>query len=233
MKRCLILGLCLLGCSEDVESTDVRTSGIYPEFVVTANGDGTSRVEARLKVGGNNSNTFLDITGGDRLEVTAEGDTKVLDGSSNHRYIASFDVDDGGTEFVFAFLRGDDDDDAPMSVVKLPEPFEMEVTSAEVQRTVDDVEITWDPPGDGDMDVNVDGDCIFFENDTTPDDGDHSVPPEDLEGPGDDDGEECTGTVELVRSRGGTVDDAFSEGGEISARQRRRDTFKSTPPPAP
>lgn len=231
MKRCLILALGLLGCSEDVESTDVRTSGIYPEFTVTANGNGRSQVEARLKVGGSNSNTFLDLTGDDTLEVTVDGETKTLDGSSSHRYIATFDVDAGGTEFSFAFLRGDEDDSAPLSVVELPEPFAMEVTTAEVQRTVDDVEFTWEPSGDGDIGVHVDGDCLFFESAETPDDGGGSVAPEDLEPPGDDEGEECTGTVELTRTERGTIDDAFTEGGTIRAYQVRGDTFKSVPPP--
>jgi len=229
MKRYLVLGFALLGCTEDVESTDVRTTGVYPEFTVTATGNGSSRVEARLKVGGNDSNTFLDLTGGDTLQVTADGETKTLDGSG-HSYIATFDVDAAGTEFIFAFLR-DGDDDAPMSVVELPEPFELEVTTAEVQRTVDDLEFTWEPEGDGDIGVHVDGTCLFFESGATPDDGSHSVPPEDLEGPGDDDGDECTGTVELTRSQPGSIDDAFTEGGEIRARHVRTDTFKSVPPP--
>lgn len=231
MKRLLILSLALVGCTEEVESTDVRTTGIYPEFTVIATGNGSSRVEARLKVGGNNSNTYLDLRGGDTLEVTVGDETKTLDESSGHKYIASFGVDEGGTEFIFSFLR-DDDDDAPMSVVQLPEPFEMEVTSAEVQRTVDDVEFSWTPEGDGDIGVNVDGTCLFFEVENTPDDGDHSVSPDKLDGPGEDDGEECTGTVELTRTRRGTIDSAFTEGGEIRAHQRRSDTFKSTPPPA-
>lgn len=229
MKRFLLLGVILLGCSEEVESTDVRTTGVYPEFTVTATGNGSSRVEARLKVGGNNSNTFLDLTGGDTLEVTVDGETKTLDGN-DETYSATFDVDAGGTEFIFAFLR-DGDDDAPMSVVELPEPFEMEVTTAEAQRTVDDVELTWEPEGPGDVDVHVDGDCFFFHAGDTPDDGAHSVAAEDLVGPGDDDGEECTGTVELTRNERGTIDDAFTEGGEIVARHVRRDTFKSLPPP--
>ena len=232
MKRCLILALGLLGCSEEVESTDIRTSGIYPEFTVTASGDGTSDVEVRLKVGGSNSNTLLELRGDDTLEVTAEGETKTLEGRSGNRYTASFDVDAGGTEFIFAFLRGDQDDSAPMSTVRLPEPFEMEVTSTEVVRTVDAVEFTWEPDGDGDMEFEVQGDCFFFETGETPDDGSHSVSADDLVGPGEDDGEECTGTVDLARGQSGSIDDAFTEGGRIRAYQVRRDTFRSLPPPA-
>ena len=231
MKRCLLLALGLWGCSEEVESTDVRTSGIYPEFEVIANGDGSSDVEARLKVGGRNSNTLLDLEGGDTLEVTVDGETKTLEGRSGNRYTATFNVDAGGTEFIFAFLRAEDDD-APMSTVRLPDPFEMEVNSTDVERTVDDVEFTWEPAGDDDIDFEVQGNCFFFETGETPDDGAHSVSAEDLVGPGEDDGEECTGTVELARGQSGSIDDAFTEGGSIRAYQVRQDTFRSLPPPA-
>jgi hypothetical protein len=186
-------------------------------------------VDAWLKIGGNNSNTFADLEGGDTLEVTVDGETKTLEGRSGHRYTASFTSDEAATEFTFAFLR-DEDDDAPESTVLLPAPFEMEVTSADVVRGQDDVEFTWEPSGSGDMQVHVDGDCVFFENQATPDDGEHSVAPEDLEGPGDDDGEQCTGTVQLTRSRSGSIDPAFTEGGEITARQERQGTFRSLPP---
>src|SRR5690606_24985132 len=135
---------------------------------------------------------------------------------------ATFDVDEAGTEFIFAFLRGEDDD-APMSTVRLPEPFEMEVTTSDVQRTVDDVEFTWDPPGDGDIRVNVDGSCLFFERKETPDDGEHSVSAEVHRQLGEDDGEQCTGTVELDRARRGSIDSAFTEGGEIVAHQVREE----------
>lgn len=231
MKLYLVLALGLLGCTEDVSSRDIRTSGVYPEFTVTATGNGRSEVEARLKVGGNNSNTFLDVESGDTLEVTANGESKTLKGGSGNRYTATFDFDDGGTEFVFAFLRTDADDDAPMSTVVLPEPFDMEVTSDDLERTVDDLEFTWDPPEDGDMKVKVEGDCLFPLDDNTPDDGTGSVNGEDLKQVGDDDGEECTASVELTRQNGGEIDAAFDDG-EIRARQVRSDTFTSLPPPA-
>jgi hypothetical protein len=70
--RLALIGVLLLafGCTESVESEDVRTSGIYPEVMVTATGDGQSRVEVRMKVGGPSSNTYLDMTGDDKIEVT-------------------------------------------------------------------------------------------------------------------------------------------------------------------
>ena len=41
-----------VGCRQEVESTDIRTSGVYPVVDVLAEGSGSSRVNVRLKVGG-------------------------------------------------------------------------------------------------------------------------------------------------------------------------------------
>ena len=79
MKRLYILLLpALFACTETVESSDIRTTGIYPEFAAIADGSGSTEVSARFKVGGNDSNTFLDIQGGDRIEMTSEGETRTL-----------------------------------------------------------------------------------------------------------------------------------------------------------
>src|SRR3569832_2813747 len=77
MKRWTLLALpALCACTESVESTDVRTTGVYPEFQIVADGSGTTNASARLKVGGNDSNTFLDLQGSDVLEVSAKRQTQ-------------------------------------------------------------------------------------------------------------------------------------------------------------
>jgi hypothetical protein len=100
--RTMIAAVSLLafGCTESVESNDVRTSGVYPEIAVTATGNGSSQVRVRLKVGGNNSNTFLDLSGMDRLEATVGDDTNVLDETSSDTYTTTFPTDAEGTEFT-------------------------------------------------------------------------------------------------------------------------------------
>lgn len=224
-----VLPLLALACTERVESTDVRTTGIYPEITVTADGSGESDVEVRLKVGGSNSNTFLDLTGDDRLEVTVADETKEFD-QSGTTYRASFDVDDEDTEFVIAFLRGDDDESAPASTVRLPAPFDLGLETEEASRSAgDDIEFTWEPAGSGDIAWAMRGDCIFKEDDETPDDGMHSVSSDQLNAPPSDEEETCTVTLTMERSRGGEIDSAFTEGGDIVAIQTRSDTFTSTP----
>lgn len=231
MKRysVVLLGL-LAGCSESVESNDVRTSGIYPEFEVVADGGGDSEATARLKVGGNNSNTYLDLTGDDELTVTANSTERTMDEASGQRYRVAFEGDDGGTEFVFAFLRGDEDDDAPMSKVELPEPFTMMVETANAVRGTDDVDLTWTEGGSGDIDLTIRGDCIFDDfNERTPDDGAHTISAADIHERGTKSDEECTVTVSLSRINSGDLDRAFTEGGEVTARQTRSGTFRSLP----
>ncbi|MDQ2647067.1 MAG: hypothetical protein M3020_24900 [Myxococcota bacterium] len=218
-----------LGCKESVESTDIRTTGIYPEITVEAEGNGSSTVTVKLKVGGSNSNTFLDLTGGDTLEATVEGETKTLRETSDEVYSASFPVDAEGTEFLIAFLRTEEDESAPASVVELPAPFELEVAPREASRATDDVQLSWDPPGSGDLDWDMSGECIRRQFDELPDDGTHVITADSIETSELDKDDSCTVTVQLERSQRGGIDEAFTEGGRIVAIQRRRGSFTSTP----
>jgi hypothetical protein len=229
--RWMVLGLALaaFGCSESVESTDVRTTGIYPEIDVVATGSGSSRVTVRLKVGGRNSNTFLDLTGGDTLEATVDGDTKTLDETSDETYSATFPIDAEGTEFVIAFLRDEEDESAPESTVSMPAPFDLSVDPREASRAADDVELSWDPPGSGDLEFSMSGDCIKSETDDIPDSGSFTITADSVETFESDKDESCTVDVELERSRRGSIDPEFTEGGSIVARHVRGGSFTSTP----
>jgi hypothetical protein len=221
--------LLALGCTESVESTDIRTTGVYPEIEVVANGSGSSKVTVRLKVGGDDSDTFLDLKGDDTLEVTADGDTKTMD-QSGDEYVASFPIDEEGTEFTIAFLRGDADEDAPASVVSLPAPFEMSLGASSASRADDAVEYTWEPEGSGDLEWRLSGDCIESRSGETPDDGSNSIAAGEIEPKFESDEEkECTAGLSLTRAESGTIDSAFTEGGSIVAKQVRSDSFTSTP----
>lgn len=229
--RTIIAAFSLLafGCTESVESNDVRTSGVYPEIQVTATGNGSSVVSVRLKVGGANSNTFLDLKGDDTLEATVDGDTKTLDGSGD-TYRATFPTDAEGTEFSIAFLRGTGDDDAPASTVTMPAPFELMLGTTEAGRGADDVEVTWDPPVSGAQAAwKLSGECIKLDSGSTPDDGAHTLEAGSIETFESDMDESCTATFELTRSRTGSVDPAFTEGGSVVARHVRQQGFTSNP----
>jgi hypothetical protein len=231
MKRwnLIVLPAALFACMEGVESSDIRTSGVYPEFEVVADGSGSSRASARLKVGGDDSNTFLTMESGDRLEVTVGDETRTLVRAESFWYSATFQIDAADTEFEFAFIRSENDETAPRSVVALPAPFALAMATTEASRADDDVAFTWDPPGSGELDWELDSDCIFREFGSTPDDGSHAIPHDDMRSLGSADAESCP--VELVaeRVRSGSVDPAFTEGGSAVAYQRRIQSFTSTP----
>jgi hypothetical protein len=217
-------------CTESVDSTDIRTSGIYPEIRISAEGSGDTLVEVQLKVGGRNSNTFLELKGEDRLEATADGETKVLRRAGTARYNTSFDVDDAGTQFEVAFFRGTEDENAPRSRAVLPEPFTLSIGVTEVSRTLNPVPFSWEPEvDDGEMYWFIEGPCILDEDGTTPDDGEHLIAADQVESFMNDANETCTVELAVSRLAEGYIDPAFTEGGEIVAAQNRRATFVSLP----
>lgn len=225
----LLLPLTALACTETVESSDVRTSGVFPEFRVVADGSGSTRVSARLKVGGNDSNTYLDLRDGDRIEVSAGGETRTLSETGTHSYAATFDLDEAGTEFVFAFLRSEQDENAPRSAVTLPEPFALEMTTAEVSRAGGQVGFSWDPPASGNLRWEVTGECVWSDQGNTADDGSHSLGSDDVRAPTSDAAQTCPVTLTVQRERAGSIDPAFTEGGETIAYQERVQSFTSMP----
>lgn len=224
-----VLPAALFACMEGVESTDVRTSGIYPELRVVADGSGSSRASARLKVGGDDSNTFLNLESGDRLEVTVGDETQTLTSAENYWYSATFQVDAADTEFEFAFIRTENDETAPRSVVTLPAPFQLEMGTTEASRAADDVAFSWDPPGSGELRWEIEGDCVWRELDATPDDGSHTIPRDDMRSTANDEAESCPVQLTVERARSGSLDPAFTEGGSAVAYQRRIQSFTSTP----
>jgi hypothetical protein len=224
----VMMGWLALGCSESVESTDIRTTGIYPEITITADGSGSSEIEVALKVGGRNSNTYLQLRGDDELEVSAEGFSETFEGSGDI-YKATLPLDDPNTQFVIAFQRGDQDDSAPASIVSLPAPFEMMLGAPAASRATDEVTVTWDPAGTGDLTWEYEGECVLSEDGNTPDDGETTFGLGEIRTFESDANESCTVDVLLARSRGGTIDPAFTDGGRIVARQVRSDSFLSVP----
>jgi hypothetical protein len=226
---CLLVSPGLFACTETVVSGDVRTTGISPEFSITADGLGSTRASARLKVGGNDSNTFLTLQGGDRLEVSVDDDTRALESVGSHRYEASFPVDAGGTEFVFSFLRSEADESAPSSRLTLPEPFELTMVGTEASRETDRVGFGWDSTTTGEVRWNVDGDCVWADDGVTPDDGSHTLDATDLRARLNRETESCTVRLTLERFSAGSLDPAFTEGGEGLGRQQRVQSFTSMP----
>jgi hypothetical protein len=231
---CLLAGV---GCKETVDSTDVRTSGIYAKYEAISNGDET-HVTARLLVGGDESNTELRLSESDRLRATVDGESKNLtDPNDNGMYDAFFDSTASGAEVTISFTRGDDDQDAPNSMAYLPETFTLAgVDNNEEISREDAIVITWDPStADNQTDWTLEGDCIDTEFDLDAgDSGTVTIAAGRVEPKFSDDADQtCDVTFTLDSIVSGTVDSHFNDDsdgpGEFLAIQRRSIAFRSAP----
>ncbi|HYO95855.1 MAG TPA: hypothetical protein VER33_15140, partial [Polyangiaceae bacterium] len=111
----------------------------------------------------------------------------------------------------------------------LPAPFEMMLGAPAASRATDEVTFTWEPAATGDLAWEYEGDCVMSDDGVTPDDGEATLAVGEVRTFESEANESCTVDVTLARSRGGTIDPAFTEGGRIVARQVRSDSFFSVP----
>lgn len=241
MKRFFTLGLLivfpgLFACAS-VDSSDVRTSGVLPIIEVTANGDGKTLVYTSLRVGGPLSNTFLDLSEGDRLEVKSDDEQSVMTRNVSWtnviHYTAELNGDDEDKSIEVAWLRADGDD-APSSVLTLPAPFNItRPASGEwIVGSTDDLIIAWDNAGKNDQfTLSLSGPCIDGYSKVVDDTGIHTIPAGTLTYSGDEEADttDCTTEVTLERKRFGEVDPAFAANGAASAYVRRKASIEYSP----
>jgi hypothetical protein len=225
------------GC-EAVDSQDVLTSGVYADLDVTASGTGLSVVQAVLRVGGKYSNAYLSLSGDDTLTATVDGETRTLYEVSlgeYREYATDFQTDAADTAFQISFDRTVDPG-APDSQLSLPAPFELTgpADGSTFSRNSDDLLVEWSESGSSDsMRWEATGDCIdYASGNIDGDEGVQSLEAGTLESSwSDDEADEagsCTVTLTLWRSRSGTVDNGFGEGGEARAHQVRTIEFTSS-----
>lgn len=224
-----------VGCTETVSSDEIRTGGIYMGTVVTA-GTSQSKVKVTLKVGGDESNTYVKLTDRDQLFALADGDEKEMTKVSDGVYEASFEVVAEDTEFE-VHLEREDDDDATGNSGTLPAPFM--ITSAlddgPYSRADDDLEITWDPSDSGDdmmLEVEDEDTCITASESFDPsgDDGAYSIEAGELASANSDDEEDvCEIEIHVIREREGMIDGNLDGESTFFLRQIRSTTADSAP----
>ncbi len=237
MKKLICGVLCLspLIACESVSSVDVTTNGMYANFEVSADGSGSSRANAVLRVGGPSSNVYVDMAEGDSLSASVDGGEAVEMEKASlgdfKEYNADFDVDVADSAFVFDFNR-DVGESALANTVSLPAQFEFTgpEEDATFSRADDDLVITWDGGSDDSIRYMVDGDCISLYSQTLDsDEGSVTVPAADLEAIDENDPETCTVDITVRRVRAGTVAEAFGEGGLAEGVQVRTMSVVSAP----
>ena len=220
------------GCStETTSSANIRTAGIAALIDVTSTNGTSSTVRAELRVGGDESNTFVVLDNGDRLTAAVGDDSKSMHAQSEGVYEAEFSTAAAGDEFKVMFDR-EEDEDAPGSSGIMPAPFQITgVPDTSPSRENEDITITWDPPESGsNMKIEIDGSCIFSETIDVPgDSGSHTISADTLSSTGGSDPETCDLEVEITRSASGTADSAFDNESWFRLYQRRKATFTSAP----
>src|SRR5689334_2536610 len=141
---CLI-GLAAVGCSKETTgSSNIKTGGIAALIDVYAEDDTTATVHVELKVGGDSSNTYVDLEGSDKLVATAGDKSKTLSVVDSGIYEADFSGLEPGTEFQVVLDRPDDTTASDNSGT-LPDPFDFEEPASELSRADDDLELAWAP----------------------------------------------------------------------------------------
>jgi hypothetical protein len=229
----------LLACKETVHSKNIRTGGIAMLTTVTATSEKKSKVHTELRVGGDESNTYVILDSKDRLIADADGNQRTMHELSERGvYETEFSVGAEGTLFK-VMLERDGDTDAFDNSGKLPAPFDVtsDFGGDEISRGKDDLEITWDPSGTkNDMkvafsDKDSDDGCIFDDAEDIPgDSGSYVLKKGSLDSTGpSDDPKTCDVTGTLSRSASGSNDSHLDGESKFTLKQVRSFTFTSAP----
>jgi hypothetical protein len=228
-----LLALLPLACAEDVGSSSVRTKGLYAKYQAVATGNGKTQIVAELRVGGDNG-TYLFLEPPDTLSASNKDKTVTLKEKANgeeHTYLGTLPGDEEGLEIQIDFDRGEAAENAPDSTVRLPAPFQLDlVGSADIERG-NSVSLKWGKAS-GILNWEATGSCVKTASGTAADSGALTLEASDIEAWSSDEKKACEVTVTLERTKKGSVDAAFKQGGQFVATQRRTVSFNSLPKPS-
>jgi hypothetical protein len=225
-----LAALALAGCTETLDSKNIRTQGISATIEATAGSATSTRVVATLKAGGDESNTYIDLNAGDKLTAESGGKQVLMTAESTGVYNAQFATGEAETEFK-VLLERDVDDDAPNNAGKLPAPFDIGALPTEPVSRAEALTITWSPGDTSDtMHIHLDGDCIFFEDIDVPGDpGTYTIDANKLKPTSSDKPESCDVNIEVSRSRKGSVDPTLDPESTFVLKQVRSAKVTSAP----
>jgi hypothetical protein len=119
------------------------------------------------------------------------------------------------------------DTSAPNTTVNLPEPFGLTLGATEVSRATGSLAVTWTPTGPANIESSLVGACVDVIAETIPDDGTRAISGDQLHA------HNATGRLHRHADPGARPErpgrPAFTEGGDVKARQVRSASFTSTP----
>ncbi len=230
--RTLALVVAAAGCTL-ADSNTVTTANLRADIQVIADGSGQSSVYTWLfthRAGEPPLNEdTIRLVNGDAILATSSARTISMQESLfiEYRYDATFDTSAAGQRYEIALARSTTDTSASHSTVTLPEPF-IPTLPAAFSRSAP-LTITWSPSGSPDrVSVHFTG-CSDVELRQLPDTGSATLPVgafKTTDAPGSP---TCDLAVEVSRTRTGTLDPAYGQGGSIVALQRRMATITSMP----
>lgn len=221
-------------CSDNTPSTNVRTSGVRAELTIVAEDRGMGEASARLRVGGALSNTFLDLAGGDRVDVEVAGRTTALLPRRGviepPAYAAKVAGLAAGAVVAFKLTRPADTS-ALGSTVTLPEPIALITPKpSEPVSSKAPVVATWKAVPGSDVRWTAQGTCIDEGSGTVIDDvGRVEVPLPAARRFDAGSAPPCDVTLVFERWATGSLDPAFGEGGSVLAVQRRTRVVRWSP----
>jgi len=226
--------VCALVACTKVNSADLKTHGMSQQVSVTATGNGKSHVDAALFVD-NNVTDRVKLSAGDTLSVKAGDQSASLQEQnvlSVLSYVADVNIDAPDTSFVISFTRANDTS-APNTNVTMPQGFTITAPAGTPSRASDDVVITYAPSGTSDKMTwaATGGDCgvPITENAIAGDPGTITIPKGSLKPDANHTTANCSITIEIRRTRTGSIDPAFGYGGNVYARQTRTTNISSAP----
>ncbi len=225
-----LVAFAAIGCStETVSSENIKTGGIAATIEVISDDPTHTNVWATLRVGGDESNTYVVLDNGDTLKASSGTESKNMSAESEGKYLATFGSGQADQEFKVMLDRADDTD-ANNNVGTLPAPFSITLPDANKSRASDDLTITWDASGGSDkMTIEVSGDCIFDYDETVADTGTYTIPKGELKSTGGDKPTTCTVDVRMERTRAGSTDSALDNESSMKLIQRRTVEYVSAP----
>lgn len=231
LTRFAFLTLCVTACTT-VDSDNVLTSGLSVQMTATADGRGSVFIRTTFYVENPGKLTYLELEGDDQVMAYGpNGARKQLRESQllgTTTYLAEFEEEDGGSEYVVELSRSIDEG-APDSRITLPQAFSItNIEHGDEPGSEGAIVAEWSPANQGDdMDYQLKGDCIQTKSGSIEGDpGSLTLAKRDLVFLDETTlGPTCKLSLVLTRSRSGVVDPNYGHGGDAVGQQTRTAEF--------
>ena len=231
---CGLAAFTLAACT-DLQSSDLKTAGMSAHMTIISDDSGQTTVNAWLHVD-NNATDFVTLSSGDTLTATAGTQSQSMsedDALNDVSYTTTFSSENASGAVYTVALERQSDTSAPDSTCTLPAPFTVAspASGASVSRS-SDIAVTYGAGGTNDaVSYTLSGPCIQGPT-GVPLDGDpgaFTIAASSITtAAGVSPSEPCQATLSIARTRVGTIDPAFGNGGDIECTQSRTVTFTLT-----